>query len=80
MVAEQTPQTPSGPVRRYAVRQLSGVLHWGIFDRHMGAWCSLPYGTSLLPLEWKTAEEAEAWLYACRVVWGGDLAPAPANP
>jgi hypothetical protein len=59
------------------VRQLSGPLHWGIFDRHMGAWCTLADGTCLLPLEWKTAEEAQVWLYLCRVAWGRRLIPAP---
>lgn len=74
---ERAPQTPSGPVQRYAVRQLSGPLHWGIFDRHMGAWCSLADGGCFLPLEWKTAGEADVWLYLCRVAWGRGFVPAP---
>jgi hypothetical protein len=74
---ERAPQAPTRPIQRYAVRQLSGALHWGILDRHMGAWCSLADGGCFLPLEWKTAEEAQVWLYLCRIVWGSGLVEPP---
>lgn len=69
---------PAPKAQRYKIRPLSGRLHWGIFDQHMGAWCSLGIGPScFLPLEWKSRCEAELWLYLCRVAWGGELVPAP---
>lgn len=63
--------------RRYAVGKLSGALHWGIYDQHLGAWCSLAEGTCQIPLEWHSRDEAELWLYLCRVAWGNGLVDAP---
>lgn len=75
--APEAPTEPARPVQRYVVRPLSGPLHWGIFDQHMGAWCTLDDRRCCTPLEWKTAEEAEAWLYLCRVAWGNGLVAPP---
>lgn len=71
-------EVPAQPTRRYVVRRLSGPLHWGIYDQHMGAWCSLAVGPGCFePLEWKSADEAVLWLYLCRVAWGAGLVKAP---
>lgn len=68
-------------VGRFSVRQLSGVLHWGIFDEQLNGWCTLPTDNSkapaLVPLEWKTPEEALVWLYLCRRAWASRAVPAP---
>lgn len=76
-IAPNPPADPPRPSQRYTARQLSGVLHWGIYDNHLADWCSLAVGTCYLPLEWKTRGEAETWLYLCRVAWMRDLVPAP---
>jgi len=76
---------PAIPAPRYAHRhvpaRLPGSERWGIYDRRMGAFCSLPaeWGPSpaLLPLEWPDRQGAEVWLYLCRVAWGADLVPVP---
>jgi hypothetical protein len=63
---------------RYAVRPLSGRLHWGIYDVLMDAWCSLAIGpNTFAPLEWKSADEASMWLYMCRVAWRNGLVTGP---
>lgn len=77
VAAERAPELPSRPVHRYVVLPLSGPFHFGIWDKHLGAWCSLAVGNSLVPLEWKSAMEAQVWLYLCRVAWGRRLVPAP---
>jgi hypothetical protein len=70
-------RAPSRPVQRYVPAPLSGALHWGVFDTVMGGWCSLAYGSCLLPLAWHSKEEAQVWLYLCRVAWGSGLVDAP---
>jgi hypothetical protein len=62
---------------RYVPAKLSGVLHWGIWDHTLGAWCTLPNGAHREPLEWHSREEAEVWLYLCRVAWRMGLVDAP---
>jgi hypothetical protein len=63
---------------RPAQGRIRPALHWGIYDQHMGAWCSLAVGPGCFePLEWKTAQEASQWLYLCRVAWGSGLVDAP---
>lgn len=63
--------------RRYVPKRLSGALHWGIFDTHLNGWCSLLDGNAFVGLEWKTKEDAQVWLYLCRVAWGNGLVPPP---
>jgi hypothetical protein len=62
---------------RYLPAALSGELHWGIWDRELDSWCSLHDGGVFLPLEWKTKEEVEAWLYLCRMTWRSGLVDSP---
>lgn len=62
---------------RYAPAKLSGVLHWGIWDHLLGGYCTLDENGLRTPLEWKTKEEADTWLYECRVKWRSGLVDAP---
>lgn len=70
----QAPPEPATTARmptytRYVPAKLSGVLHWGIWDRLLGGYCTLDENGLRTPLEWKTKEEADEWLYICRTRW-----------
>jgi hypothetical protein len=68
----------TGITQRYVVTTTPDQRMWGILDRHLYGYCTLPDGNgNFLPLEWQMREGAEAWLYKCRVAWGKDLVPAP---
>lgn len=76
-LSETTSTALPGSSSRYVAAALSGVLHWGIWDRSLSAWCSLNDGGVFVPLEWKTKEEAQAWLYLCRVKWRNGQVDSP---
>lgn len=77
LLPEKAADAIPGSYTRYAPAPLSGVLHWGIFDRTLGAWCTLKVGSALVPLEWKTEDEAEIWLFQCRSLWRMGLVDPP---
>jgi hypothetical protein len=64
--------------QRYVITTTPDQRMWGILDRYLYGYCTLPDGEgNFLPLEWKMREGAEAWLYKCRVAWGTGFVPAP---
>lgn len=71
------PVAPAGPYPRYVPAKLSGALRWGIWDRTEGAWCALADGGVFIPLEWQARQDAEVWLYLCRLAWRSGLVDAP---
>jgi hypothetical protein len=54
---------------------------WGIYDHHIGAFCTMPDSDSehpnLLPLEWHSRDGAAAWLHRCYTAWQLGRVPAP---
>jgi hypothetical protein len=62
-----------------------GDRPWVILDQELEGYCTLPAGSERLPLEWKSAEAANAWLARCYRHWGrvplmfGEYEPYDAN-
>jgi len=47
---------------------------WVIFDGRVKGYCALPNEgdpSTLMPLEWRTQNGAQAWLMRCYRTWGG---------
>ncbi|MGK4909975.1 hypothetical protein [Streptomyces albus] len=67
---------------RYKPVETPDRQRWVILDRAMDGYCTLPDAhdpTTLLPLEWRTRQAAEAWLQRCYRAWQHGTVPAPAG-
>lgn len=65
---------------RYKPTPTPDRRRWVILDRAMDGYCTLPDTgdpTTLLPLEWRSREAAEAWLHQCYRLWQTGTVPAP---
>lgn len=59
-------------MKRYEVLGVADGLpdiKYVIYDKTLQANCALPYGSTLIPLEWRNKTNAEAWLQRCYKVW-----------
>lgn len=59
---------------RYRVWLSADQRRWVIFDMKHFGYCTLPDAddpSTLLPLEWRHASQAEAWLQECYRIWWG---------
>lgn len=59
-------------VERYKVTLTPGMTRWGIIDRELMDWCSLPDSENpdqMKYLEWFTKWQAEDWLAHCYSTW-----------
>lgn len=68
---------------RYLIRRKPGKAGardpkpFVIYDRVLRGYCTLSDGSNLLPLEWRSYEGAQAWLFQCRTAWLAGIVPTP---
>lgn len=65
-------------MQRYQIQMLPTEPTYVIYDNELDGYCTLrTEGDNLLPLEWRSREGAEAWLWKCRALWAARTVPAP---